>query len=219
MTVKIIVPVLNKTVVNDNKYKRNGPLYFFKNEKIASSFFVFSFVSWFSFWLSIFFSSDLLLSINSFRLFFLNSIIPAVVLIIEIKLIPNWPVLLLVTYFCDGSKSLILSNLLIFSPLVFEIQSKKTSKRHKFCMTFPCIFWSLSSETKKHKEKSSKVGVFLASLGLTFEDEGANFENHWHFCTKIYKREMKFWAILASRGCREKKLPTAISMQLCGLVL
>ena len=25
---------------------------------------------------------------------------------------------------------------------------------------------------------------------------------------------MKFWAVLGSRGCKEKKLPTAISMQL-----
>jgi hypothetical protein len=34
---------------------------------------------------------------------------------------------------------------------------------------------------------------------------------------KIYKTEMKFWAILDSRGCREKKLSTAISMQLFGV--
>ena len=35
---------------------------------------------------------------------------------------------------------------------------------------------------------------------------------------KIYKIEMKFWAVLGSRGCSEKKLPTAISMQLFGVV-
>jgi hypothetical protein len=35
---------------------------------------------------------------------------------------------------------------------------------------------------------------------------------------RIYKAEMKFWAVLGSQGCREKKLPTAISMQLFGLV-
>ena len=29
---------------------------------------------------------------------------------------------------------------------------------------------------------------------------------------------MKFWAVLGSRGCREKKLPTAISMQLFEVV-
>ena len=29
---------------------------------------------------------------------------------------------------------------------------------------------------------------------------------------------MKFWAVLGSQGCREKKLPTAISMQLFGVV-
>ena len=34
----------------------------------------------------------------------------------------------------------------------------------------------------------------------------------------IYKTEMKFWAVLGSRGCREKKLPTAISMQLFEVV-
>ena len=33
---------------------------------------------------------------------------------------------------------------------------------------------------------------------------------------RIYKTEMKFWAVLGSRGCREKKIPTAISMQLFG---
>jgi hypothetical protein len=30
--------------------------------------------------------------------------------------------------------------------------------------------------------------------------------------------EMKFWAVLGSRGCREKKLPTAIRMQLFGVI-
>jgi hypothetical protein len=29
----------------------------------------------------------------------------------------------------------------------------------------------------------------------------------------IYKTEMKFWAVLGSRGCREKKLPNAMSTQ------
>jgi hypothetical protein len=31
--------------------------------------------------------------------------------------------------------------------------------------------------------------------------------------TRIYKTEMKFWDVLGSWGCREKKLPTAISKQ------
>jgi hypothetical protein len=35
---------------------------------------------------------------------------------------------------------------------------------------------------------------------------------------RIYKTEMKFWAVLGSWGCREKKIPTAISMQLFGVV-
>jgi hypothetical protein len=35
---------------------------------------------------------------------------------------------------------------------------------------------------------------------------------------RIYKTEMKFWAVLGSRGCREKNLPTAISMQFFGVV-
>ena len=34
----------------------------------------------------------------------------------------------------------------------------------------------------------------------------------------IYKTEMKFWAVLGSWGCREKNLPTAISMQLFEVV-
>jgi hypothetical protein len=33
---------------------------------------------------------------------------------------------------------------------------------------------------------------------------------------RIYKTEMKFWTVLGSQGCREIKLPTAISMQLLG---
>ena len=33
----------------------------------------------------------------------------------------------------------------------------------------------------------------------------------------IYKTEMKFWAALGSQGCKEKKLPTSISMQLFGV--
>ena len=35
---------------------------------------------------------------------------------------------------------------------------------------------------------------------------------------KIYKTEMKFWAVLGRRGCREKTLQTAISMQLFEVV-
>jgi hypothetical protein len=34
---------------------------------------------------------------------------------------------------------------------------------------------------------------------------------------KIYKTEMKFWAVLGRWGCIEKNLPTAISMQLFGV--
>ena len=37
------------------------------------------------------------------------------------------------------------------------------------------------------------------------------------FDKRIYKTEMKIWAVLGSRGCREKNLPTAISMQLFGV--
>ena len=32
------------------------------------------------------------------------------------------------------------------------------------------------------------------------------------FDRRIYKMDMKFWAVLGRRGCREKTLPTAISM-------
>jgi hypothetical protein len=35
---------------------------------------------------------------------------------------------------------------------------------------------------------------------------------------RIYKTEMKFWAVLGRWGCREKKLPTAMSMQVFGVV-
>ena len=36
---------------------------------------------------------------------------------------------------------------------------------------------------------------------------------------RIYTTETKFWAVLGSRGCREKNLLTAISMQLFEVVL
>ena len=35
---------------------------------------------------------------------------------------------------------------------------------------------------------------------------------------RIYKTEMKFWAVLGRQGWSEKNLPTAISMQLFGVV-
>jgi hypothetical protein len=35
---------------------------------------------------------------------------------------------------------------------------------------------------------------------------------------RIHKTKMKFWAVLGSRGCREKNLPTAMSMQLFEVV-
>ena len=35
---------------------------------------------------------------------------------------------------------------------------------------------------------------------------------------RIYKTEMKFWAVLGSWGCRKKNSPTAISMQLFGVI-
>jgi hypothetical protein len=53
-----------------------------------------------------------------------------------------------------------------------KIQSEKSSKRHQFLITFPCVFRFLSLETYKHKEKSSEVDVFSESSGLNFEDEG-----------------------------------------------
>ena len=43
------------------------------------------------------------------------------------------------------------------------------------------------------------------------------FYNRW-LDRRIYKMEMKFWAVLGKRGCREKKLQTAISMQLFEVV-
>ena len=43
------------------------------------------------------------------------------------------------------------------------------------------------------------------------------FYNRW-LDRGIYETEMKFWAVFGKQGCREKKLPTAISMQLFGVV-
>ena len=34
-----------------------------------------------------------------------------------------------------------------FSPLIFKIQSKKTSKRHQLSMTFPCVSRFLTKKT------------------------------------------------------------------------
>ena len=42
----------------------------------------------------------------------------------------------------------------MISPLIFNIQSEKTSKRRPLSMAFPCVFRFLSSEPPKHKEKS-----------------------------------------------------------------
>ena len=38
-------------------------------------------------------------------------------------------------------------NRTFYSPLIFKIQSKKTSKRHQFLMTFPCVFMFLTKKT------------------------------------------------------------------------
>ena len=35
-----------------------------------------------------------------------------------------------------------------FSPLVFKIQSEKTSKRHQLSMTFPCVFGQKPKNTR-----------------------------------------------------------------------
>ena len=54
------------------------------------------------------------------------------------------------------------------SPLIFKVQSEKTSKRHQLSMAFCCVFRFLSSETRKHKEKSLKVDVFSMSFQIEF---------------------------------------------------
>ena len=56
----------------------------------------------------------------------------------------------------------------------------------------------------------------LAYLTYVFSNTQRSYQR-W-LDNKNYKMEMKFWAVLGSRGCREKNLPTAISMQLFGVV-
>ena len=52
---------------------------------------------------------------------------------------------------------------------------------------------------------------------IAYDGKGQRSYQRW-LDKRIYKTEMKFWAVLGSRGCREKKLPTAISMQLFEVV-
>ena len=49
-------------------------------------------------------------------------------------------------------------------------------------------------------------------------DEPSNMAKYYQrwLGNRIYKTEMKFWAVLGTWGCREKNLSTAISMQLFG---
>ena len=52
-----------------------------------------------------------------------------------------------------------------------------------------------------------------------FESLPSNQRSYTRWLYKvIYRMEMKFWAVLGSRGCREKKLPIARSMQLFEVV-
>ena len=84
----------------------------------------------------------------------------------------------------------------------------------------------VSSISSKKRMKTSLIVVKLNSFVVLvkfckekkmsfFESLPSNQRSYTRWLYKvIYRMEMKFWAVLGSRGCREKKLPTAISMQL-----
>ena len=85
---------------------------------------------------------------------------------------------------------------------------------HIFCVDF----WELSHLTRDLSQAEKKRNVVTS---------WANAQNDIHFTQRfyqrwldkrIYKTEMKFGAVLGSWGCREKKLPTAISKQLFQVV-
>ena len=62
------------------------------------------------------------------------------------------------------------------------------------------------------------LSIFCHTVQLFFS-KGTNHRLYTRWLDRrIYKTEMKFWAVLGRRGCREKNLPTAISMQLFGVV-
>ena len=58
--------------------------------------------------------------------------------------------------------------------------------------------------------------VFYCIIPWKHEQSIHRFYNRW-LDRRIYKTEMKFWAVLGRRGCREKNLSTAISMQRFGV--
>ena len=68
--------------------------------------------------------------------------------------------------------------------------------------------WTLNCPSHSHQPKSR----------IIFQKKRDQRSYQRWLDKRIYKTEMKFWAVLGSRGCREKTLPTAISMQLFGVV-
>ena len=65
-----------------------------------------------------------------------------------------------------------------FSPLIFKIQSKKTTKRHQLSMTFPCVFRFLTEKDR-----------------LNFEDEGATFLVFFVRNLKTQGKDIKSWCL------------------------
>ena len=66
---------------------------------------------------------------------------------------------------------------------------------------------------KVSKYKNTEDQIFHICQPITVQVRTRDLSRD-DWIKRIYKTEMKLWAVLGSRGCREKKLPTSISMQL-----
>ena len=75
-----------------------------------------------------------------------------------------------------------------------------SSKHDKYCQILERLFVVF------HHSRN------ILGFGLSIRDTEQRRLNK-----RIYKTKMKFWAVLGSRGCREKKNPTVMSMQLFGV--
>ena len=89
--------------------------------------------------------------------------------------------------------------------------------------TFPavqtefCIFikenddWKLLHRDHLYNTSVKGVGRWVHKTAISADGQYQRSYTRWLY-KRIYKTEMKFWAVLGSRGCREKK--TVISKQL-----
>ena len=84
--------------------------------------------------------------------------------------------------------------------------------------TFPavqtefCIFikenddWKLLHRDHLYNTSAKGVGRWVQKTAIFADGQYQRSYTRWLY-KRIYKTEMKFWAVLGSRGCREKKPP------------